>query len=85
MLRWMKIFKVPKFKYDAKTLLIWLWQAWRGNQLQAVLNASVGLLSVGVSLAQVWAVKRAIDVASQVVEGDIFWAVALMGLSLIHI
>ena len=25
----MKIFKVPKFKYDAKTLLIWLWQAWR--------------------------------------------------------
>ena len=58
----MKIFKVPKFKYDAKTLLIWLWQAWRGNQLQAVLNGSVGLLSVGVSLAQVWAVKRAIDV-----------------------
>ena len=49
----MKIFKVPKFKYDAKTLLIWLWQAWQGNQLQAVLNASVGLLSVGVSLAQV--------------------------------
>lgn len=79
MLRWMKIFKVPKFKYDAKTLLIWLWQAWRGNQLQAVLNASVGLLSVGVSLAQVWAVKRAIDVASHVVEGDIYWAVALMG------
>ena len=75
----MKIFKVPKFKYDAKTLLIWLWQAWRGNQLQAVLNASVGLLSVGVSLAQVWAVKRAIDVASHVVEGDIYWAVALMG------
>ena len=72
----MKIFKVPKFKYDAKTLLIWLWQAWRGNQLQAVLNASVGLLSVGVSLAQVWAVKRAIDVASHVVEGDIYWAVA---------
>ncbi len=75
----MKIFKVPKFKYDAKTLLIWLWQAWRGNQLQAVLNASVGLLSVGVSPAQVWAVKRAIDVASHVVEGDIYWAVALMG------
>ena len=75
----MKIFKVPKFKYDAKTLLIWLWQAWQGNQLQAVLNASVGLLSVGVSLAQVWAVKRAIDVASHVVEGDIYWAVALMG------
>ena len=73
------MFKVPKFKYNVKTLLIWLWQAWRGNQLQAVLNASVGLLSVGVSLAQVWAVKHAIDVASHAVEGDIYWAVGLMG------
>ena len=73
------LFKVPKFKYNVKTLLIWLWRAWRGNQLQAVLNASVGLLSVGVSLAQVWAVKRAIDVASHAVEGDIYWAVGLMG------
>ena len=73
------LFKVPKFKYNVKTLLVWLWRAWRGNQLQAVLNASVGLLSVGVSLAQVWAVKRAIDVASHAVEGDIYWAVGLMG------
>ena len=53
--------------------------AWRGNQLQAVLNAVVGLLSVGVSLAQVWAVKRAIDVASHVVPGNVYWAVGLMG------
>ncbi len=75
----MRIFKVPKFKYNVKTLLIWLWRAWKGNQLQAVLNASVGLLSVGVSLAQVWAVKRAIDVASHSVEGNIYWAVGLMG------
>lgn len=73
------MFKVPKFKYNVKTLLIWLWRAWKGNQLQAVLNASIGLLSVGVSLAQVWAVKRAIDVASHAVEGDIYWAVGLMG------
>ena len=75
--------KVPKFKYNVKTLLIWLWRAWRGNQLQAVLNASVGLLSVGVSLAQVWAVKRAIDVASHAVEGNIYWAVGLMGFLII--
>ena len=75
----MKIFKIPKFKYNVKTLLIWLWRAWRGNQLQAVLNASVGLLSVGVSLAQVWAVKRAIDVASHAVDGNIYWAVGVMG------
>lgn len=73
------LLKIPKFKYNVKTLLVWLWRAWRGNQLQAVLNASVGLLSVGVSLAQVWAVKRAIDVASHAVEGNIYWAVGLMG------
>ena len=73
------IFKVPKFKYDAKTLLKWLWCAWRGNRLQAALNAVVGLLSVAVSLGQVWAVKHAIDVASHAVQGNIYWAVALMG------
>ena len=75
----MMIFKVPKFKYDAKTLLKWLWRAWRGNRLQAALNAVVGLLSVAVSLGQVWAVKHAIDVASHAVQGNIYWAVALMG------
>ena len=72
--------KIPKFKYSAKTLLAWLWKAWRGNRLQAVLNASVGLLSVGVSLLQVWAVKRAIDVASHAVEGNLYWAVGVMGI-----
>jgi hypothetical protein len=40
--------------------------------LQAVLNASIGLLSVGVSLAQVWAVKHAIDVASGTLHGSIY-------------
>ena len=58
----------------------WLWRAWRGNQLQAVLNASLGLLSVVVSLAQVWAIQHAIDVASHTAEGSLSWAVAYMGL-----
>ena len=72
------LLKIPKFKYDARTLLNWLWNAWRGNQLQAVLNASIGLLSVGVSLGHVWAMKRAIDVASGTVEGNLYWAVGVM-------
>lgn len=58
----------------------WLWRAWRGNQMQAVLNASLGLLSVVVSLAQVWAIQHAIDVASHTVEGSLYWAVAYMGM-----
>ena len=66
-------------KYPAREILAWLWRAWKGNHLQAILNAAIGLLSVAVSLSQVWAVKRAIDVASGAVEGNIYFSVALMG------
>ena len=37
-------FNAPKTKYGAKEIFLWLWRAWRGNRLQAVLNAMVGLL-----------------------------------------
>ena len=46
--------------------------------MQAVLNASIGLFDVGISLAQVWAVKHAIDVAAGTVPGNIYWAVGIM-------
>ena len=75
-----KLLRIPDYKYDTKTLLKWLWRAWRGNQLQAVLNASIGLLSVGVSLAQVWAVKHAIDVASGTLDGSIYLSVAIIAI-----
>ena len=71
---------MPKSKYSARVTLRWLWRAWRGNQLQAVLNAVLGLLGVAVSLTQVWAVQHAIDVASHAKQGSIYWAVAFMGL-----
>ncbi len=74
-----KFLRMPKSKYSARPTLRWLWQAWRGNQLQAVLNAVLGLLGVAVSLTQVWAVQHAIDVASHVKQGSIYWAVAFMG------
>ena len=66
-------------KFTTREIMGWLWNAWRGNRLQAVLNALVGLVSVVVSLAQVWAVKHAIDVASGTAQGNIYLAVALMG------
>ena len=66
-------------KYTAKEILKWLWAAWKGNRLQAFLNASIGLLEVAFSLASVWAVQNAIDIASGVKNGSIYWAVALMG------
>ena len=73
-------FKIPTPKYSAKIIFKWLWRAWRGNQLQAILNATIGLLSVVVSLAQVWAVQHAIDVASGHTEGSIYWSVGAMAL-----
>ena len=72
-------FKREDSKYTIKAILKWLWRAWRGNQLQAVLNAMLGLAGVALSLLQVWAVQHAIDVASHTVEGNLIWAVVLMG------
>ena len=74
-----RLLKLPEHKYKARDIICWLWRAWRGNRLQAVLNATIGLAGVGLSLAQVWAVKHAIDVASGTDRGDIYWAVGLMG------
>lgn len=75
-----KAFKSRSSKYTAADILRWLWRAWRGNRLQACLNAVIGLSSVVVSLAQVTAVRHAIDVASGAARGNLYWAVAVMGL-----
>ena len=72
--------KIQKSKYQTGEILRWLWHAWRGNRLQACLNAVIGLLSVVVSLAQVSAVQHGIDVASGVSKGNLYWAVAVMGI-----
>lgn len=73
------IFILPQSQYKAGEIVRWLWGAWRGNRLQACLNAVIGLLGVAVSLASVWAVQHAIDVASGAAEGSIYHAVAMMG------
>lgn len=75
-----KAFKSRNSKYKAADIFRWLWRAWRGNRLQACLNVVIGLLSVVVSLAQVTAVRHAIDVASGAAGGNLYWAVAVMGL-----
>lgn len=68
----------------------WLWKVWKGNRLQATLNATIGLLGVGFSLAMVWAMKRAIDLAAGsvglppaeggVTRGELYAAVGVMAL-----
>ena len=70
----------PDSKYTVRETVKWLWMAWKGNRLQAFINASLGLIGVALSLASVWAVKHAIDVASGSVEGSIYWSVGLMAI-----
>lgn len=74
------MFKIPKTKYPTRIILRWLWRELRGNRLQSLLNATLGVADVALSLTQVWAVKHAIDIASGSEQGSIYWAVALMGL-----
>lgn len=38
-----RLLKIPPSRYSARTILGWLWQAWRGNRTQAALNALIGL------------------------------------------
>lgn len=72
--------KMPETHYTAGEICRWLWQSWRGNRLQATLNALIGLLRVVVSLSSVWAVQSAIDVAAHAKEGSLLAAVGLIGL-----
>lgn len=72
--------KLPTSRYTMKTIVAWLWRAWRGNRLQAILNAAIGIVGVAVSLMQVWAVKHAIDVAAGTIDGNIYWSVGLFGM-----
>lgn len=60
-------------------IIKWIWKATRGNRLQACLNALIGILQVVASLASVWAVKGAIDIASGNEEGNVYAAVGVMG------
>jgi len=80
-----------KSKYGATTIIKWLWKAWKGNRLQAFLNAALGIIEVLVSLASVWATQRAMDIAAGMIGigenirsehftlNALYWAVALMG------
>lgn len=64
--------------YPIRTIIRWLWQSSSDNRLQAILNTIIGLLETAVSLASVWAVKHAIDIASHHIEGSIIHAMLIM-------
>lgn len=73
-------FKKSDSEISIRQMLGWLWVILRGNRLQVTLNSMLGLLSVGVSLLSVWAIQRAIDIASHAANGSLYWAVAVMAM-----
>lgn len=73
-----QLFERTDSHYSVMQIVRWLWRAWHGNHLQAVLNAAIGLLGVVVSLSSVAAVKHAIDVASGSNDGSLTFAILVM-------
>ena len=73
-----RLFEIPDNHFTAKEIFQWLWRVLQGNRLQAVLNATIGLLGVGLGLASVWAMQRAIDIASGALDGSLYVAVGVM-------
>lgn len=72
------IFHTKPSRYPVRRLVGYLWQALRGNRMQASLNALTGVTAVALSLSSVWAMQRAIDIAAGVRTGNIYTAVGLM-------
>ena len=70
----------PESRYSVRQIVRWLWRVFRGNRLQAVLNAVIGVAGVVVSLLMVWAMQRAIDIAAGAIPGSLYLGVAVMGL-----
>ena len=73
-----RLFEIPDNHFTAKEIFQWLWRVLQGNRLQAILNATIGLLGVGLGLSSVWAMQRAIDIASGALDGSLYVAVGVM-------
>lgn len=73
-----RLFEIPDNHFTAKEIFRWLWRVLQGNRLQAVLNATIGLFGAALGLASVWAMQRAIDIASGMLAGSLYIAVGVM-------
>lgn len=76
--RFRKLFDIPENHYTVRQIFRWLWEILQGNRLQAVMNACIGLFGVALGLSSVWAMQRAIDIASGAREGSLYGAVGVM-------
>lgn len=67
-----------KTKHGTKAIAKWLWRVWRGNHRQAILNASLGVFGVMLSLLFVNTMHLTVDIAAGVADGDLFGWVAFL-------
>jgi len=58
--------------------MVWLWRSSRGLRLQAVLNAVIGILSVCLDFAFIYATKWTIDIATDRAEGSLRMAAYML-------
>jgi ABC-type bacteriocin/lantibiotic exporter with double-glycine peptidase domain len=54
-----------------RDLTSWLWRSSRGLRLQAALNALIGIMSVTLDFAFIYATKWTIDIATNRAEGSL--------------
>ena len=58
-------------KLSNRKIVAWLWRSSRGLRLQAALNAIIGVLSVTLDFAFIYATKWTIDIATNRAEGSL--------------
>ncbi len=58
-------------KLSNRKIVAWLWRSSRGLRLQAALNAIIGILSVTLDFAFIYATKWTIDIATNRAEGSL--------------
>lgn len=58
-------------KLSNRKIVAWLWRSSRGLRLQAALNAIIGILSVTLDFAFIYATKWTIDIATSRAEGSL--------------
>lgn len=65
-------------KFSNRNIAVWLWRASRGLRLQASLNAVIGILSVCLDFAFIYATKWTIDIATARAEGSLRMAAYML-------
>ena len=58
--------------------IVWSWRATKGQRRLIALRVTVGIVYIAMSLFYVWVSKRLVDIATDRVEGNLWFYVALM-------